>query len=341
MTTTSIGSGAWREAAQKAQAIVAGLDADLLWELAGDDPGRAIETRFGLTVELRYGFTPRRTTSVVGQYFPDEGRIVIERALSVPRMRFTALHELAHHLITTRHEELALELMGPPRATALEEAICDSFAGGVLIPSETVDEVIGEEGPDAEAVITLYKRTNASRAAAAVRAAERLGASGHVMIADLDGVTQFTATRGIKYIVAPGSQQSEGIVTKAAARGRASGTGKVTYRTGLPSEEFYADARRDGDYVFAVFTAGNASWVDLHMRQEYKASPREALCESCGESFTYWKTHAECGVPKCPHCQVCGCSPAVTLATTICSECFCRILAHRVVDGVCNDCRGA
>jgi len=67
------------------------------------------------------------------------------------------------------------------------------------------------------------------------------------MIADLNGVAQFTATRGIPYVVAPGAQQHDGgVVKRAASLGHATAEDHVTYKTGTTSEKFFANARRDG-----------------------------------------------------------------------------------------------
>lgn len=340
LTTTSISSGGWRQAAEKARILVDELDPQLLVDLA-NEPAAVIESHFGLTVEIRDHFDPKITSSVVGDYFPNQQRIVIGQALSTGRMRFTALHELAHHLIATRHEELALELMGPPHQYALEEAICDSFAGQVLIPDALVDEVLEGEPPEAASVVALHSRSSASRAAAAVRAAEHLGAPGHVMIADLNGVAQFTATRGIPYVVAPGAQQHDGgVVKRAASLGHATAEDHVTYKTGTTSEKFFANARRDGSYVFAVFTKGEAPWVDLHILPEREAIPREAVCDFCGEEFEYWRPHGDCGRPRCDHCGRCGCAPRTTVAAMTCTRCFLRVPENRMIGGLCNDCRG-
>ena len=334
--TTSVGSGAWRQAASKALVLFEGLDADVLGWLA-DDPIATIESLFDLTVDLSDDI-PDKPSSVPGHYYPRKARIVIERALSDGRTRFTALHELAHHLIR-QHDALSLELKGPPPKSALEEAICDSFAGRVLIPDELVDQVIPETGPTASDVVALWQAGTASRSAAAVRAAEHLGASGHVMIASTDGVAQFTATRGIEYVVAPGAQQHNGVVRRAGKFGRGQGTDHVTYRTGNASEEFHVDAVREGDYVFAVFTTGHASWERLHILQDRGFTPDEVVCPHCHHSFEAWRKHADCWEPECPSCGRCGCHRRQATEESVCSRCFCLVAAHLIVEGVCDDCR--
>lgn len=335
--TTSIGSGAWRQAAEKASLLFDGLDDDLLHELS-DAPIGIIETHFDLTVELRQS-VPDEPSTVAGHYYPTERLIVIERALSQARTRFTALHELGHHLVKG-HDTLALELRGPPRQRALEEAICDSFAGRILIPDELVEEVIPDTGPTASDVVELWLSAGtASRAAAAVRAAERLGAAGHVMIATTDGVAQFTATRGIKYVVAPGAQQHDGVVQRAGRLGYGRGDDYVTYRTGTASEEFHVDAVRADDYVFAVFTNGQAPWVQLHVLQDRYSGPDEVVCPHCDQSFEAWRRHEACGEPECSSCGRCGCQQRQATEEVTCSNCFRLVAAHLVIDGLCDDCR--
>lgn len=335
--TTSIGSGEWRRAAAKASVLFEGLGEDLLLRLAADPVG-TIEASFDLTVEVSDDVPDARST-VAGHYYPKENRIVVERALSMARTRFTALHELGHHRIRG-HEALALELKGPPRRRALEEAICDSFAGRVLIPDELVDKVIPDTGPTASDVVELWRAAGtASRAASAVRAAERLGAPGHVMVATPDGVAQFTATRGIDYVVAPGALQHDGVVRRAGRIGHAQGDDHVTYRTGTTSEEFHVDAVLIDDYVFAVFTKGQASWVRLHVLQDRRSGPKEAVCPDCDEAFEAWSKHPDCGEPVCPACGRCGCHRRRVAQEKACSNCFKLVAVHLLVNGMCDDCR--
>lgn len=305
-------------------------------DLAGD-PFSTIPRHFDLVVEEE-NVDPDEYSPVMGHYYPDRRLIVVGRALSRPRMMFTALHELGHHLVS-QNDEIYLELQGPPPLHTLEESICDSFAGRVLIPEDLVDRLIDDRGPTAKAVAELYLRSSASRAASAVRAAERLGAPGHVMIASLDGVTQFTATRGIEYRVAPNTQQHMGVVTRAASRGSAQGNDHVTHRSGYTSEEFHVDAIRVDHYVFAVFTQGQAPWEDLHILGDSRPGPREVTCSYCGHDFEAWQNHRPCGVPECPHCGRCGCSAIRSAEEGVCSNCFHTVPTHRLVGGVCNDCR--
>lgn len=335
--TTSADRRPHRRAASLAQLLNKELSADVRRDLAAD-PFAAIETHFGLIVEERDSPELSENSPVIGTHFEDEGRIVIGQSLSRPRMLFTALHELGHHLIN-RQRDIYLTIAGPPRKRALEESICDSFAGGILIPSELVDQVIGDGGPTAQAVIDLYRQSNASRAAAAVRVAERLGAVGHVMVADLRGVALFTATVGMDYRVAPNTPQNPGIATRAALSGRATGDDRVTYRSGRTSELFHAQAIRDSEYVFAVYTQGLAAWEDLHILPKDGPSVREAVCPHCDEAFEAWTTHQPCAQPECPACGRCGCGSARGESVTACSSCFRQVPFRRLAGGICDDCR--
>jgi len=314
-----------------------GLQPDLLFRLAADPVG-TIESTFDLIVEVRDEIVDSPST-VAGHYFPDQRRIVVARALSRARTRFTALHELGHHLIKL-HEALALELRGPPRQQALEEAVCDSFAGRILIPDELVEKVIPGTGPTASDVVELWRAAGtASRAASAVRAAEKLGAPGHVMVATRDSVVQFTATRGIDYVVAPGSLQHDGVVRRAGRIGHAQGDDHVTYRSGTASEEFHVDAVLSDDYVFAVFTKGPASWVRLHVLEEDRSGPEEAVCPDCDHAFEFWSKHVACKEPVCPACGRCGCHRRRIAQDNVCSKCFKIVAVHLLVSGVCDECR--
>jgi hypothetical protein len=159
------------------------------------------------------------------------------------------------------------------------------------------------------------------------------------MITDLAGVAQFTATRGIDYPVSPGAQQHDGVVRRAGVKRSARGDDHVTYRTGNPSETFHVDALADGDYVFAVFTKGEASWVKLHILGDSLPGPTEVTCLSCGEEFEAWQKHDACGEPPCPHCGRCGCHRMREVEESMCTECFKLVAVHRLEGGICSDCR--
>ena len=189
-------------------------------------------------------------------------------------MRFSALHELAHHLLDVR--DLLIDLYELPNHRAIEEAICDEFAASVLIPATTVDRHIDPAGPTAQAIISLYNDPNvhASRACCCVAAANRLTGEGYVMLGDLDGVARFTAPHATNLRVANDTPQgSDSIISKAARIGTKRGEGSVQFRSGATSDTFHADAGRDGEYVFSVFASGTPPWGGLSLLPARRMGP--------------------------------------------------------------------
>lgn len=296
------------------------------------DPMTAISDLYGVTVRIRT-VNADASCPVYGSYNPDTRELIVGEALSQRRMGFTALHELAHMLLDTT--EVGYSLLDLGDVGELTEVVCDSFAGRILIPTGLVDDIVGEKGPDAADVVTLYQRSNASRAACAVRAVERIIGPGHVMIGDLDGVAQFTASAGT-YRVAKGTPQGKNSpIARMGSAGRYRGDGKVTYRSGGVSDAFLADAVRHGEFAFAVLVQTQPAWGGLSIPAGDRHRPDEYSCEHCGCEHSSYTIH-HCGIPTCPECGRCACEARTSQNT--CGRCGLQKAAHLISNGICIDC---
>lgn len=65
-----------------------------------------------------------------------------------------------------------------------EERVCDAFAGAILIPDTTVDEILAGRQPEAGDLPELFAQSNGSREACSVRLSERIRSLGYVALLD-------------------------------------------------------------------------------------------------------------------------------------------------------------
>ncbi len=309
-------------------------------ERLAENPVGLIPEIFGVEVTLRPE-GDRTLCPLHGVYFERSNSIVVVATASRGRMRFSALHELGHHLVDA--SGMGIDLLDHDKPRELEEAICDAFAAAILLPAELVDEHIPPEGPRAADVIGLWAASHASRAATCVAAALRMPGPGYVMLTDLAARTRFTAANGFQFWVAPDTDQGQDSLPAKAVRheGRSRGSSPIRFATGNHSDAYEGDAMVDGEYVFAVFYLADAPWVDLNMIEPVTRRRAERPCPKCGEPFVAWDDTicGTCGSGRCPHCAECGCVPSAALQSVTCSSCFTQRSAHLVdASGVCVDC---
>jgi Zn-dependent peptidase ImmA (M78 family) len=208
-----------------------------------------IQERYGLPMTQRPESRTPGVCGVDGAYFTDPPRIVVAASQTLERRKFTALHELAHHLIRNCYELFVLA-----GRRGLEEAICDQFAAEILAPQALCDEVLrGQSQPTGAMLLTLYQRSHASRTVCARRLAQRLRRPGHVVIARGTVVT-YCASQRIPFRAGYGTEQGEpSLFSDAVERGAAAGDARLLYGDGFLSPVFAADAVYDDAHVFAVF----------------------------------------------------------------------------------------
>jgi Zn-dependent peptidase ImmA (M78 family) len=294
------------------------LDLDRLRQ----DPVSAIPDHFEVEVELRQRIEGR--CGIAGAYYAGRGLIVVEESLSPARVRFTALHELAHVLgyQDAIFQDWIFSLEDEGRLA--EERVADAFAAEILLPSLLVSEMIPPEGPSASHVHELWRQAKASREAVCVRASQRLRSPGIVAVAK-SSVILFAATRQTTYQLPRDSDQGPGsFVERASSRDALRGSGvEVISPDGELPCRFLADAvRADDGYIFLVFHESGAPWITEHSGAE---DPEffEVDCVECDRTrFTLRAACLKCGDHPCPdHGCSCHLEPFRDSSARHCQKC--------------------
>lgn len=323
------------------------LSSEVRADLAGEDPATAVEVHFAPVTTRALPAVPSfgDPCSVDGYYDPfiDPPSPVIFYSDSAgpPRTRFTILHELGHHLFAERAQTL-LDLLdravGPRGNPAvLEELVCQSFAGRVLVPDDVVASVVGQDVLVPRHVVDLRERTNASWEAVAVRAAERIVGPGAVVLVFGDGSIRFCSARG--GLGAAGWSRGSGTdpagpLHRAATEGRTAQPD--TYRWSLSfAERLFCDTLPVHEDLGIAVLASRAS--DRHFELLDPPSPswqRVQFCEWDNEERTIGWCDT-CKGKRCRECDRCGCDRPPK--NPLCSGCGLN-KPHRKGAAVCRDC---
>lgn len=284
--------------------------------------------------------------SVSGAYLAESEPpvLAVAESASLGRQAFTALHELGHHLQQSVFELMDIPMSQPDGGIALEDAACDAFAAAILLPKALVEEYIPERGPSGTSVASLWSASNASRAAACVRAARMLKTPGHVALLDGNGLVSFSASRELPPL-RRGSDQSQSTIIRTALQNNRRVTEGPTaffYRDGIRGEELHAQAADMGGMLVVVAVTEGASWLKLSL-PKWDAGPKGVyrICEhsDCGREFRSFEKPCEgCRVQKCPDCGRCKCGTRLKEKT--CSNCFMVKAAHLFdpKSAECRDC---
>jgi len=309
----------------EAQRLIGPLDAALLPDLA-EDPFTAIEVLFdGLTVVLRPPTGDSSECGIDGTYQPGPPpRIEVSNDVAPARQRFTALHELGHHLIELDEELNDLSISDLNRR---DEAICNEVAASILLPGDLVDRVLTAGAVTAAEVLQLHdEAASASRAACCVAAVRRLHHRGCVLVGTEDGMVAFAAHHlATPWRIAPGTEQgSSSLLARAARDGHARGVTQLRFASGGESGEVHADAQRAGDgwiVLVAVIDAYSPWEKGLSFPTADDSAPRETVeCPRCDHAFTaWWPPCKVCGDHRCPQCKKCSCQ--VTVTERFCQGC--------------------
>lgn len=334
--------GSRLEQAQRLAACLAEPLSDEHREQLAAAPGDSIESLYGISVAFH---EPRgsQMCSIDGIYRPDPPRISV--AHSVPtRVAFSLLHELGHHLQRDSFEIMrAMQPLRPERRRALEEDVCDAFAAEILLPNRFVETVLTDREISAEALRVLAEARTASRAACCVRLAQRMTGDGYVVLARHDGSLLFcAAAEGAVRVARDAAQPAQSVLTRAAGAGRAQEIDRLTHRPGWQTPAMYADAVVDDDYVYAVYQARKPRWavVPIPERERRPLAPQR-ICPHCDTEFeAYGPPCEQCDVPRCPHCERCGCQAQVTVR--LCQGCWLQkpIAEFPVDQPLCDECHG-
>lgn len=331
------------------------LESDPLTELEKWD--EVLVHRLAPAFVVAPSVTLGKECSVAGTYYdPTETAkaiIAVAESGSARRDAFTALHELGHHIQHTT-AEIADELADlPPEITfAVEDRICEEFAAAILIPATTATAVLGTGTPTAGDIVTLTRRTSASRPAVVIRAHENITVPGMVVLLDADDRVQIAPSRGLPPL-RRGSTQSNAEVVKKARRRQAEGDSdfritdddtRFQYRDGIEGTSLFAQvADIGGGYLVIVAVTENPPWRDRFTMPKRDMGPRaaERLClhPDCGVSFTSWEeAHDLCGEPPCPVCHRCGCS-LNRVRERVCQGCHLMVPNHRYKDDDATHCK--
>ncbi|GAA1656891.1 hypothetical protein GCM10009765_02960 [Fodinicola feengrottensis] len=285
--------------------------------------------------------------SVAGSYHPapPPPTLRVGRAASHRRRGFTALHELGHHLQQTDPllGERTFEYSDPNQ---FQEEACDAFAAHVLLADEELRGLIGARGPTAQDVVEIFSRTQASREACCVWAAQRLAGAGAVVLLDGRGTVLFAAARTFVPPARRSDQSGTPLIEAALLSGRTARRDRtfVSYRNGSTSDDLYGDAVWcDVQYLIAVLALDNAGWHSFAPSRPFSGtpgSPRWWTCATCDEGFKV--AGPPCVTCRQPECQDghCGCTTTRMQNDRRCNSCF-LVLAPTRFEGsslACLDC---
>ncbi|MGO4299355.1 ImmA/IrrE family metallo-endopeptidase [Leifsonia sp. RAF41] len=311
------------------------------------DAFSALEQRTDLEVLRVPEYVPQDSQlncSVAGGYRWEPPTLVVTESMSLRRQQFTLLHELGHHIQKT-DLDLGTRVVEHRLPEAFEDACCDAFAAQILLPDDLVDAHISARGPSVSTATELFASSNASRAAIAVRLANRLRSPGAVIVLDEAGMVTFGAARGGLYPPARGSDQTANpLVRVALESGSTDRTivrddGQIWYRDGHSSERLYGQAAWAGDRLFVIMVAYSAPWLSMSPPRDGTAEytkDRWDYCERCKQNFVVGFTCRACGEPRCPAGH-CGCTAK---AEKTCTECFIQKNTNQFAPAsdVCLDC---
>ncbi|WP_162319850.1 ImmA/IrrE family metallo-endopeptidase [Nesterenkonia haasae] len=285
--------------------------------------------------------------SVAGGYLADQMPpvLAISESASHGRRAFTALHEYGHHLQQSVYDLMERPTQQPDGGLALEDAACDFFASALLLPKDLVQQHIGEKGPSAASVVSLWQAApQVSRAAVCVRAALALRTPGHVTLLDNQGEVVFSSSRELPPL-RRGSDQSRVSIVDAALRAperTIDGEAEFYYRDGIRGQELYAQAADLGGMTVVVSVSDRAAWRVLSLPRR-DSGPKGAfrICEhiACGHEFrTFDPPCAQCGAPTCPECRQCNC--AFRVQEKQCPSCFLLRSTQQFdpATGICLEC---
>ncbi len=283
-----------------------------------------------------------------GAYFYDQRAICYVATPRSRRENFTVLHEFCHHLVMS-DDDLLSELADADAegGVAVEERICDAFAGRILIPDEAVAAVLVGRRPRAADVRALYDATAGSMEACAVRLAERISCEGYVALLDRDRrQVRFASQSGeFDYVWRRGSPLPiDHPAWGAGADGTYVGEGDVIWSSRY-RKRFWLDTVGAGAIVIAVFSL-DRYWpaAGLSLLGEpgvTRSTPQvySGTCRHCGgPAYGTWACEV-CGDARCRVCKRCGCG-APAPATKTCTKCHLTKgkAQFRAGAAVCREC---
>ncbi|MEM9035696.1 MAG: ImmA/IrrE family metallo-endopeptidase [Actinomycetota bacterium] len=276
---------------------------------------------------------------VAALYEPRERRITVQAAGSDRRNRFSAVHELGHHLLLDDPEAVITidRRRRHNRASRTIEDTADAFAAELLVPSDLTETVFAQRSPVARDVVALFEQSgvHGSRSACCVRAAQRSPGNGVVLLIR-DRTVQFCSVFGDAAPIARGTQQHLGLIDRAVQDGTASTrSARLRHGNGADSIEYAMTAAASNDYVFVAATDRSPTRADELPATRSPAISSEQICETCGEPI---RQRLDCC--RRVHCDDCPCPTHTTRRTMYCPSCTSTLPEDLFPDGhaICVDC---
>ncbi len=330
------------DARSLADEAIANMDPEVVAAIRSD-PGQGV-TLLGLTVETMSGVPNRGSGGWCdGASFVDEGRIMY-RPTAGRRENFTICHELAHHLLRLDDDAMDWVADKDDADEALEN-LCDKMAAVLLVPGDVVESVVSLHGFSADALISLYDVTSASRHCCANAFIDLMPSKGFVAITDPKTHKVWATAR--KGDTSPAAYPGQTIPTAHALRLLTEQKNHIRTRSWWPLGpndrwDYYLDARRSGNWNIAVFAERDLLDVEeLHFsRPEPNRYDGDVNCPCGFRGGSAWHPCSDCKASSCPKCKKCLCDyRAEREKRTQCMSCFQSVRSHLLEDGLCDGCR--
>jgi Zn-dependent peptidase ImmA (M78 family) len=265
-------------------------------------------------------------------YLPEAlgGPCVVYRAdVNRQRLRFTLLHELGHHLLETVAAELhdSIDQCAGPKGDcqAVEESVCQAFAGRVLIPDDLAASVLDGDQLRPRHVVEMYERSEASWMAVAVRLAEVEPTCSAIILMTERGRVRFVAPSRSAFSTwrtwrAGSAVQPNGPLATAFDRNAHSQAEIYRWGVGYPHAGFCDTLLTDEGLVIAVI-GDKRSDGQFALLDEVAPSyvDRERWCAHCNEERTEGWCDL-CSDRHCHQCGRCGCAPP-PISNPRCNSC--------------------
>ncbi len=287
-------------------------------------PAATINQQFGVDVEFVTREQLGPSCGIEGLYQYKTKTILVAQDTSGPRLLFTLLHELGHHLLQTTLEAARAIAQHRQTRPRFEEDAADAFAAELLVPNRITDDIIGLYGISARAVAELVAVSAGSRWACCTRIAQRLGGNGYVLIA-LDGAVEYARLVGSAFPLGKGAREDpKQLLSTAQHNGYHHDTPlRLIQPAGVSTREWAGQAYFDGERVYAIYTDhAPPPWGGFTGPLDDGPVAAEMECARCSGARRSWKRCQHCRENVCEKCAWCGCQPVRPISTRKCSKCF-------------------
>lgn len=253
-------------------------------------------------------------------------RTVTVTLASPERMRFTALHEIAHVEGADDDEFQQILLDSQLTRRDVEEDACEAFAAALLLPGDRVDAVLDDLRRTAKGVVGLIDAMpQASREACAVAVAHRLDSPGYVALVETTGELRFAARSGDVLHLRRGSDQGDSDLRHVVRGiGFYRGPGQLCYPHGSRTDRLNLDVERRGDLIYVVAVTDTPDWPHLHQPDRGTVADNllDGWCEHCSLAFSSTRRCPTCGDAIHTVCGRCSCGLAPVRGERMCQTCF-------------------